>query len=96
MTNRWPGFLVVSVTALLAAGLLFLPERATSEFIVILAGVVLFGLTTAAVLDGYAMLTRKNTIGDGIRRTTRRFGLYRAGISLFLGALLGHFFWPSP
>jgi hypothetical protein len=96
MTSRLPELMVIGSSALLAAALLFLPERATSEFIVLLAGVVLFGLITAAALDGYALLAGRATIGDGMRRTTRRFGLYRAGISLFLGALLGHFFWPSP
>jgi uncharacterized membrane protein YczE len=96
MTRRLPLLMVVGVSALLAVALLYLPQLATSEFTVVLGGVVLFGLTTAAVLDGYAVLTGRDTIGDGIRRTTRRFGLYRAGISLFLGALLGHFFWPSP
>ena len=86
----------VAIASAAVVGVLLLIPRATSEFLVILAGVVLVGLGISAGLDLYAMMSGRETVGDGIRRTTRRFGLYRTGLSLFLGALLGHFFWPSP
>ncbi len=53
-------------------------------------------LGTSAVLDSWALIRGTDTIGDGIRRSGRRFGLYRALISIALGAVLAHLFWPSP
>jgi hypothetical protein len=87
---------VLGVSILLVIGLWFLSLHAPSDFMVILTLVVLFGLSASAALDVYALYSGSHTIGDGIQGTTRRFGLYRAGLALFLGALLGHLFWASP
>ena len=87
--------LVVLVTLGLVAALA-LVQRATSEFLFLLGLVALTALAVSAFLDVLAVVRGTDTIGDGIQNTTRRFGLYRAGIALFIGALLGHLFWPTP
>ena len=96
MRKLLPHTLLISFLIVLVGVLWLLTRRDSSDFMVILAFVVLLTLSVSALLDLYALASGKETIGDGISRTTRRFGLYRSILSIFLGALLGHFFWPSP
>jgi hypothetical protein len=87
---------VVLVLLAVAAIFVLLAVNAAA-FVVLLIGLLaLCALVFAAVFDALALVRGTDTLGDSIRKSSRRYELYAAGIATFLGGLLGHFFWPTP
>ena len=91
-----PAVLTVLVLLTVAVALVLLTVNAAA-FVVLVIGLLAFlGLAFAAGFDALELVRGSDTLGDSIQRSSRRYEIYAAGAALLVGALLGHFFWPTP